>query len=55
MKRQDYLDNLEQYIHEPEKQSFSDEIIPVAMWLRNFMPTARSTSRVPASVPHCAT
>ena len=38
MKRQDYLDNLEQYIHEPEKQSFSDEIIPVAMWLRNFMP-----------------
>ena len=38
MKRQDYLDNLEQFIHEPEKLSFSDEIIPVAMWLRNFMP-----------------
>lgn len=38
MKRQDYLDNLEQYIHEPEKLNFSDEIIPVAMWLRNFMP-----------------
>ena len=38
MKRQDYLDNLEQYIHEPETQNFSDEIIPVAMWLRNFMP-----------------
>ena len=38
MKRQDYLDNREQFIHEPETQSFSDEIIPVAMWLRNFMP-----------------
>lgn len=38
MIRQDYLDNLEQFIHEPEKLSFSDEIIPVAMWLRNFMP-----------------
>ncbi len=38
MKRQDYLDNLEQFIHEPEKLNFSDEIIPVAMWLRNFMP-----------------
>lgn len=38
MKGQDYLDNLEQFIHEPEKLSFSDEIIPVAMWLRNFMP-----------------
>ena len=38
MKRQDYLDHLEQYIHEPEKLNFSDEIIPVAMWLRNFMP-----------------
>lgn len=38
MKRQGYLDNLEQFIHEPEKLNFSDEIIPVAMWLRNFMP-----------------
>ena len=38
MIRKDYLDNLEQFIHEPEKLSFSDEIIPVAMWLRNFMP-----------------
>ncbi|MBQ6279275.1 MAG: hypothetical protein IJM66_09220 [Muribaculaceae bacterium] len=38
MKRQDYLDNLEQFLHEPEKLNFSDEIIPVAMWLRNFMP-----------------
>lgn len=38
MKRQDYLDNLEQFIHEPENLNFSDEIIPVAMWLRNFMP-----------------
>lgn len=39
MNVKDYLDNLEQFIHEPEKQSFSDEIIPVAMWLRNFMPS----------------
>lgn len=38
MIRKDYLDNLEQFIHEPEKLNFSDEIIPVAMWLRNFMP-----------------
>ena len=38
MNKQDYLDNLEQFIHEPEKLNFSDEIIPVAMWLRNFMP-----------------
>ena len=38
MKRQDYLDNLETFIHDPGKLGFSDEIIPVAMWLRNFMP-----------------
>lgn len=38
MIRKDYLDNLEQFIHEPEKLNFSDEIIPVAMWLRNFIP-----------------
>lgn len=38
MIRKDYLDNLEQFIHEPETLSFGDEIIPVAMWLRNFMP-----------------
>lgn len=38
MKRQDYLDNLEQYIHEPENAGFGDNIIPVAMWLRGFMP-----------------
>lgn len=38
MNKQDYLDNLEQYIHEPEKHDFGDEIIPVAMWLRNFIP-----------------
>ncbi len=38
MIRKDYLDNLETYIHEPENVGFGDEIIPVAMWLRNFMP-----------------
>lgn len=38
MNKQEYLDNLEQYIHEPEKAGFGDEIIPVAMWLRNYMP-----------------
>ena len=38
MNKQDYLDNLETFIHEPEKQNFDDNIIPVAMWLRNYMP-----------------
>lgn len=38
MKRQDYLDNLDAFIHEPEAVGFGDNIIPVAMWLRNFMP-----------------
>lgn len=38
MNRQDYLDNLEKYIHEPEAEDFGDDIIPVAMWLRNYMP-----------------
>ena len=38
MNRQDYLDNLEQFIHDPERMGFGDNIIPVAMWLRNFMP-----------------
>ncbi|MBO4813601.1 MAG: hypothetical protein J5523_01435 [Muribaculaceae bacterium] len=38
MSKQDYLDNLETFIHEPESVGFGDEIIPVAMWLRNYMP-----------------
>ena len=38
MNKQDYLDNLEKYIHEPEAEAFGDDIIPVAMWLRNYMP-----------------
>ena len=38
MKRQDYLDNLDAFIHEPGSVGFGDNIIPVAMWLRNFMP-----------------
>lgn len=38
MKKQDYLDTLDAFIHEPENVGFGDNIIPVAMWLRNFMP-----------------
>ena len=38
MNRQDYLDNLETFLHDPGKLGFSDDIIPVAMWLRNYMP-----------------
>lgn len=38
MNRQDYLDNLDNFIHDPAKMGFEDTIIPVAMWLRNFMP-----------------
>ena len=38
MNRQDYLDNLETFIHDPGKLGFNDDIIPVAMWLRNYMP-----------------
>ena len=38
MKRQDYLDNLDAYIHEPDSVGFDANIIPVAMWLRGFMP-----------------
>ena len=38
MTREDYLDNLDTFINEPDSVDFSDEIIPVAMWLRNFMP-----------------
>lgn len=33
-----YLDNLEDYIHDPERTGFEDNIIPVAMWLRGFVP-----------------
>ena len=38
MKRQDYLDTLDAYIHEPDSVGFDANIIPVAMWLRGFMP-----------------
>ena len=38
MNRQDYLDNLETFIHDPDELGFNDDIIPVAMWLRNYMP-----------------
>lgn len=38
MNKQDYLDTLDAFIHEPENVGFGDNIIPVAMWLRNFMP-----------------
>lgn len=38
MKRQDYLDNLDVFIHEPDSVGFDANIIPVAMWLRGFMP-----------------
>ena len=38
MKREDYLDNLDTFINEPDSVGFGDDIIPVAMWLRNFMP-----------------
>ena len=38
MKKQDYLDTLDAFIHEPEYVGFGDNIIPVAMWLRGFMP-----------------
>lgn len=38
MNSKDYLENLEGFIHEPEAVGFGDNIIPVAMWLRSFMP-----------------
>lgn len=38
MNKQDYLDTLDAFIHEPENAGFGDNIIPVAMWLRGFMP-----------------
>lgn len=38
MNRQDYLDTLDTFIHQPETMNMPDEIIPVAMWLRGFMP-----------------
>lgn len=34
----DYLDNLDGFIHDPEHLGFDLDIIPVAMWLRGFMP-----------------
>ena len=39
MNVRDYLDNLETFINEPESVGFGDNIIPVAMWLRRFMPS----------------
>ena len=38
MNKQDYLDNLANFIHQPEDFAFDDNIIPVAMWLRNYIP-----------------
>lgn len=38
MKKQDYLDTLDAFIHEPDSVGFDTNIIPVAMWLRGFMP-----------------
>ena len=38
MNSKDYLDNLDAFIHEPGSVGFDANIIPVAMWLRNFMP-----------------
>ena len=44
MSSKEYLENLEGFIHEPEAVGFGDNIIPVAMWLRNFMPGDDVTS-----------
>ncbi len=38
MNRQDYLDTLDTFVHDPQSVGFDENIIPVAMWLRNFMP-----------------
>lgn len=38
MNRQDYLDNLETFVHEPESVGLSEAVIPVAMWLRGYIP-----------------
>lgn len=38
MNKQDYLDTLDTFIHQPETVNMPDEIIPVAMWLRAYMP-----------------
>ena len=46
MNRQDYLDNLENFIHQPDKFGFDVNIIPVAMWLRNFMPAEDNASHM---------
>lgn len=42
MNRQDYLDNLDTFIHQPETVDMTDEMIPVAMWLRAYMPADES-------------
>lgn len=39
MKKQDYLDNLDTFINDPESVGFTQDIIPVAMWLRGYMPS----------------
>ena len=38
MIRQDYLDTLDTFVHDPSSVGFDDNIIPVAMWLRGYMP-----------------
>lgn len=38
MDRKDYLDTLQTFVDEPESVGMSEEIIPVAMWLRGWMP-----------------
>lgn len=38
MNRQDYLDTLDTFVHDPQSVGFDENIIPVAMWLRSFMP-----------------
>lgn len=38
MNRQDYLDTLDTFVHDPQSVGFDENIIPVAMWLRGFMP-----------------
>ena len=40
MNRQDYLSNLDTFIHQPDTVDMPDELIPVAMWLRAYMPCA---------------
>lgn len=33
-----YFENLETFIHDPESVGFDQSIIPVAMWLRGYIP-----------------